>query len=49
MNETVTQNKSNKKDLIWMSVIYLLGLFIGAIDTGIVTPASLPEMGIIAA
>ena len=39
MNETVTQNKSNKKDLIWMSVIYLLGLFIGAIDTGIVTPA----------
>lgn len=27
------------KSLIWMSVIYLLGLFIGAIDTGIITPA----------
>ena len=28
-----------KKSLVWMSVIYLLGLFIGAIDTGIITPA----------
>ncbi len=27
------------KNLVWMSVIYLLGLFIGAIDTGIITPA----------
>lgn len=34
-------NSSNapKSSLIWMSVLYLLGLFIGAIDTGIVTPA----------
>ena len=30
---------TGKKNLVWMSVIYLLGLFIGAIDTGIVTPA----------
>ena len=27
------------KSLVWMAVIYLLGLFIGAIDTGIITPA----------
>ena len=36
-------SKRNKnqgtKSLVWMSVIYLLGLFIGAIDTGIITPA----------
>lgn len=31
--------QSQKKNLVWMSIIYLLGLFIGAIDTGIVTPA----------
>ena len=27
------------KNLVWISVISLLGLFIGAIDTGIITPA----------
>ena len=32
--------KSQKNTgLVWISVIYLLGLFIGAIDTGIITPA----------
>ena len=32
--------KTNKnKNLIWISIIYLAGIFIGAIDTGIVTPA----------
>ena len=27
------------KSLVWMSILYLLGLFIGAIDSGIITPA----------
>ena len=36
--ETHEKNKSGKS-LVWMSIIYLLGLFIGAIDTGIITPA----------
>ena len=40
----MTANSKNTKEntgksLVWMSVVYLLGLFIGAIDTGIVTPA----------
>ena len=33
------KQKSGGKSLVWMAVIYLLGLFIGAIDTGIITPA----------
>lgn len=34
-----SKNAQGSKSLVWMSVIYLLGLFIGAIDTGIITPA----------
>ncbi len=33
------KSESGGKSLVWMAVIYLLGLFIGAIDTGIITPA----------
>jgi len=29
----------NGKSLVWISIVYLLGLFIGAIDSGIITPA----------
>lgn len=36
---TTTTNKSNKKPIIFIMVLYLLGIFMGAIDTGIVTPA----------
>lgn len=39
MSKHPNTNKSGSKSLVWMSVIYLLGLFIGAIDTGIITPA----------
>ena len=35
----MSKHKNGKSSLVWMSVIYLLGLFIGAIDTGIITPA----------
>ena len=39
--DTIPEQKKSKagKSLVWVSVIYLLGLFIGAIDTGIITPA----------
>lgn len=32
-------NTHKGKSLVWVAIVYLLGLFIGAIDTGIVTPA----------
>ena len=35
-----TQNRTQEqKNLVWVSIVYLLGLFIGAIDSGIITPA----------
>lgn len=37
-SKTPERSKKNS-GLVWISVIYLLGLFIGAIDTGIITPA----------
>lgn len=37
-NLSKNQNKTGKS-LVWMAIVYLLGLFIGAIDTGIITPA----------
>lgn len=33
------KKRQGGKNLVWMSIIYLFGLFIGAIDTGIITPA----------
>ena len=36
---TKENKKGENKSLVWMAVLYLLGLFIGAIDSGIVTPA----------
>ena len=38
-SKTTQITGTESKNLVWMSVIYLLGLFIGAIDTGIITPA----------
>lgn len=35
----MSEETQKPKSLVWMSILYLLGLFIGAIDTGIVTPA----------
>ena len=41
MNKHSKTHERSKKNsgLVWISVVYLLGLFIGAIDTGIITPA----------
>ena len=42
MSKHSLNNKGKREkgtSLVWISVIYLLGLFIGAIDTGIITPA----------
>lgn len=33
------KKSGENKSLVWMAIIYLLGLFIGAIDSGIITPA----------
>lgn len=39
-NQNLNQNQNKTgKSLVWMAIVYLLGLFIGAIDTGIITPA----------
>lgn len=35
----MSKNEQKGQSLVWMSVLYLLGLFIGAIDSGIITPA----------
>lgn len=37
--KTQQKRTADSKNLIWVSVIYLLGLFIGAIDSGIISPA----------
>ena len=33
-------SRSSSKGYVVVAVVYLLGLFIGALDTGIVTPAA---------
>lgn len=38
-NKDITMFYPSKKRLIVIAIVYLLGLFIGALDTGIVTPA----------
>ena len=39
MSKSVKRSKEKGSSLVWVSIVYLLGLFIGAIDSGIITPA----------